>query len=111
MKSSKMIIKNLFNKYSDDELIVRSKQIMFDIRNIPFKRDVTPTILEILRAREVFRNICINEKKEGKRDSINKINARFELLSAITHLIKLLFIDKDKTVHALNNSWRMMAIY
>lgn len=96
--------------YSDNELVVKSRQIMFDIRNIPFKRDVTPTILEIFRAREVFRNICINEKNEGKSDSSKKMNARLALLSAITHLIKLLFIDKDETDHALNNSWSMMAI-
>lgn len=109
MKTSKKNNKNPFKMYSDDELIVKSRQIMFDINNIPFKRDVTPTIQEIFRAREVFRNICINEKNDEIRDSLNKNNARVALLSAITHLIHLFSIERDNPDQALNNSWSMMA--
>lgn len=108
MKSSKKNVKNPFIMYSDDELIVKTRQVIFNITSIPFKRDVTPIILEILRARDVFRNACIKEKDEGQVDLSNKQNARCALLRAIDHLLKLLFIERDKTDQSFNNSWSML---
>lgn len=109
MKSSSKNIENPFELYHDEELIMKARELIFDIRNIPFNHDVTPIIQEIFKTREVFMNACINEKNNGQRDSTNKINARMALLNAINQLIKLLYVEREETEETLNNSWSMLA--
>lgn len=109
MKSINKIIDNPFELYHDEELIFKAREIIFDIRNIPFNHDVTPIIQEIFKTREVFMNSCINEKNNGSRESSNKMNARMALLNALSQLIKLLYVEREETVEVLNNSWSMLA--